>query len=133
MHQILSRPGRGGLTAKGAKQLKLCFLEKVPEAEKPRLREMDESASMTVLSMASEEIDAEGPSCEELRQVNEGKFMENGAGHWKVKGDKKDRIAEEDLNMEEVVEPEKGIGSEEEEEVGDEDWEQAGVALATEL
>lgn len=133
MHEIVGRPGRGGLTAKGAQRLKLFFSKKVPEAEKPMLHEIDESASMIALLMASEEIDVEGLSNEELRQVIEGKFMANGAGRGRVNGDRTGRKAEEDIKMEEIVEAEEGMGSEEEEEVGDEDWEQGGVALATEL
>lgn len=125
LHQIIRRPGRGGLTAKGADQLQQFFSKKVPEREKPSLREMDDSASMMLLQMAAEEVDAGGLSYGELRQVTEEKMMASGAENGQ--GGERDGKAEEYMVTEEVMKVEEGMGSE------DEDGEQSGVALAKDL
>ncbi|CAD6586984.1 MAG: hypothetical protein ASARMPREDX12_002564 [Alectoria sarmentosa] len=122
-HQILSRPGRGGLTAKGAQQLQQFFSKKVPEAEKLSLIEMDDSAAMILMQMASEEVDAGELSCRELRQVTEEKMTANGAND--EEGATEDGKAEE-VKTEELMEAEEDMGSEE-------DREQGGVALANDL
>ena len=110
----MRRPRHGDLTGKGAEQLRKFFSTKVPESEALSLREMDDSASMMLLQMAAEEVDAGGPSHENLRQMTEERIMANGAENGQ--GDEKEGKAEENMLTEE-----------------DEDWEQGGMALAKEF
>ena len=49
LHQIMRRPGRGGLSAKGAAQLRRYFSKRATEAGKLSLGDMDESAGMVML------------------------------------------------------------------------------------
>ena len=117
----MRRPGGGGLTAQGANQLRRYLSKKVPDTEKLSIREMDESAKMIMLQMAAEEVDVEGPSYGELKQVTE-KMMVNGANERKG-GDEKDKKVEETVQTEDVID-------EAERELGDEDWKEGGVSPA---
>lgn len=130
LHHILGRPGRGGLSAKGAEQLQQFFSKKVSESKKPSLREMDASAAMIMLQMAAEDVDAGKLTREELRQLSEDSLMASGAEYGGGGGDEEDGKAKEDWGMGETMEAKGDVGSEEGEELGDEDWEQGGVALA---
>lgn len=133
LHQIMKRPGRGGLSAPGADQLQRFFSKRVPKSEKLSIGEMDPTASIMVLQMAAEEVDAADSIHEQLRQVIEKTVVANGEEDREVEGTEENGKAEEDMETEKVVEAEGDVGSEEEEGLGDEDWEQGGVVLAREL
>ncbi|KAL9134871.1 MAG: hypothetical protein Q9175_003941 [Cornicularia normoerica] len=136
LHQIMKRPGRGGLSAPGAEQLQRFFSKRVPKSEKLSIGEMDPTASIMVLQMAAEEVDAADAADsihEQLRQVIEKTVVANGEGDRRVEGNEENGKAEEDMETEKVVEAEVDVESEEEEGLGDEDWEQGGVVLAREL
>ena len=123
LHQIMRRPGRGGLTAQGAEQLRQYFSKKATEAGKLTLGEMDESARMVMLQMAAEEIDSEGLSYGELRDVAEKRMAKRAEGE-RGGDDGKERV-EKDVGTGFVAEAEGRLG--EEEAVG------SGVALANEF
>lgn len=131
--RILRRPGRGGLTAKGAEQLQKLFANKVPKTDKPKMGEMDSSAVMVLLQLAADEVEAGELTYESLRQVAEENLIGNGAEA--REGAEEDAKAEEDRGMEEAMEVEESKWSleEEEDKVEDEDWEQGGVVLANDL
>lgn len=79
-------PGSGGLSAKGRAQLQQFFSKKVPESEKPKLREMDASASVVLLQMAAEESDARDLSYEELKKLAEEAMTTEGSKDGKGEG-----------------------------------------------
>lgn len=91
---------------------------------------MDASAAMIMLQMAAEDVDAGKLTREELRQLSEDSLMASGAEYGGGGGDEEDGKAKEDWGMGETMEAKGDVGSEEGEELGDEDWEQGGVALA---
>ena len=105
----------------------------MPKSEKLSIGEMDPTASIMVLQMAAEEVDAADSIHEQLRQVIEKTVVANGEEDREVEGTEENGKAEEDMETEKVVEAEGDVGSEEEEGLGDEDWEQGGVVLAREL
>ena len=119
------------MTAKGAQQLQQFFSKKVPETDKPKMHEMDASATMSLLQMAVEEVDAGEMSYGNFKQAAEANLIVNGAEAGKGAGE--DAKAEEDVGMEEVMEAEEDPALEKEEEVRDEDWMQGGVVLANDL
>lgn len=80
LHQIIRKPGRGGLTPQAAQQLQNYFSKKASKSEKLSLREMDESAAMIMLQMAAEEVGGGGLSDGDLRQVAEELFEKDGEG-----------------------------------------------------
>ena len=75
LHQVVRRPGRGGLSALGAEQLRKYFSTETSQDEKLSIGAMDPTASMTVMQMAAEEIDAAGMTYGELRKVAEETIM----------------------------------------------------------
>ncbi|KAM0801518.1 hypothetical protein BDR22DRAFT_177316 [Usnea florida] len=141
VHQITRQPGRGGLSAPGAEQLRQYFSKKVPKYEKLSIGAMDPTASMTVLHMAAEEVETAQLTYGELRQVagetmmvcggwvneaavkvgnGEVEEVTQGGKAMKFKGDvgsEEDGMVEED-------------GMLEDDGMVEEDWEQGGVALA---
>lgn len=131
LHQIIRRPGRGGLTAKGAEQLRMYFSKKATEAGRLVLGELDESARMIMLQMAAEEVDAEGLSYGDLTQVTE-ELMANRTGVGQG-GDGGDEKATEDVGMRMALGAEEGQGLQEVQEQGEKSWKGDGVALINEF
>ena len=80
LHQIIEKPGRGGLTPQAAQQLRKYFAKNASKSEKLSLREMDESAALIVLQMAAEEVGGGGLSYGDLRQVAEELSEKDGEG-----------------------------------------------------
>ena len=86
---------------------------------------------MIMLQMAAEEVDAEGLSYGDLRQVTEELMVnraEEGQG-----GDGGDEKATEDVGTGMSLGAEEGQGLEEEQKQGGESWAGGGVALANEF
>ena len=84
---------------------------------------------MIMLQMAAEEVDAEGLSYGDLRQVTEELMVnraEEGQG-----GDSEDEKATEDVGV--SLGAEEGQGLQEEQKQGGESWAGGGVALANEF
>lgn len=125
---MLSEPGRRGLSAKSADQLRKYFSEKVPDSEKPLVREMDPAASMTLLQMAAEEADARDGS----RGKRGHAAGENTGANGEGEGGERWVPGEEMMEAERKREVEEG-GMDAEEEAEREDEEQGGVALANDL
>ena len=132
LHQIMRRPGRGGLTAKGAAQLRQYFSKKAPEAGKLSLGEMDESARMVMLQMAAEEVDSRDLSYGELKDVTEKRLMTKRAVHGQG-GDGGDEKATGDVGMRMFLGAEEDQGLQEVQKQGGERWVGDGVALANEF
>ncbi len=132
LHSIMQNPGRGGLTPKGAEQLRKYFSRTVPENQKLSLREIDESAAIVLLQIAAEEVESGRLSREEMRQVSEKRLVANRTEDSTRKGDEGGGKVEEDVEMEGSMEATNSLGSWEEE-LGDDDEEQGGVVLAKEL
>ena len=130
LHQIIRRPGRGGLTAKGAEQLRKYFPKQATEAGRLTLGEMDESAHMIMLQMAAEEVDAEGLSYGDLRQVTEELMMNRAEGG---QGDGGEEKATEDVGTKISLGAEEGRGLREEQGQGGESWAGDGVAVVNEF
>ena len=126
---MVRRPGRGGLSALGAEQLRKYFSTETSQDEKLSIGAMDPTASMTVMQMAAEEIDAAGMTYGELRKAAEETIVacEGREREAAFKGGNREieEVAQGGQDMEtegdvEVVD----------EEMGEEDWEEGGVALA---
>lgn len=130
LHHIMRRPGRGGLTAKGAEQLRQYFSKKVPDTEKLSLREMDESAVMIVLQMAAEEVDTEGLSYGELRRVAEKELVANRAEDMKG-GDGENENLEEHVVTEMFMEAKESPNLQAEQILRDENLVGGSVALGS--
>ncbi|KAL9067581.1 MAG: hypothetical protein Q9161_006770 [Pseudevernia consocians] len=128
-HRTLSKPGRGGLTAKGAAQLQRFFSKKAPESEKPSLRELDSTAILTLSQILFEEVDVQDGLREKLAQATRENMMTNAVGEEGGQG----REGEEEM----LAEQERGMGKVEmeveEKVLGEEDEEQGGVVLANDL
>ena len=131
LHQIIRRPGRGGLTAKGAEQLQMYFSKKATEAGRLSLGPLDESARTVMLQMAAEEVDTEGLSYGDLRQVAE-ELMVNRAGDGKG-GEGGDEKTTGDVGTRMSLGAEGDQGLQEEHKQGDESWAGDGVALFNEF
>ena len=129
LHQIQRRPGRGGLSAVGAEQLRQYFSKKVSKDEKLSIGAMDPTASMTVLQMAGEEVASAAMTYGELRQVAEETIMACGGGKREAAVKVRDGVVEEIMQSEKAMKAE-GDMELEEDGMGEEDWEQGGVALA---
>ena len=125
LHQIIRRPGRGGLTAKGAEQLRMYFSKQATEASRLTLGEMDESARMIMLQMAAEEVDAEGLSYGDLRQVTEELMMNRAEDG---QGDGGEEKVTEDVGTRASLGAEEGQGLQEEHGQGGGSWAGEGVA-----
>ena len=102
VHQTIQRPGRGGLSAKGAEQLQQFFSKKTPESERTTLREMDETAVTVMLELAAEEVDCTGLSYEALMEVTEKLMLADRVENGRAEESKKDLKVEENLRMEEA-------------------------------
>lgn len=128
-HRILSRPGRGGLTPKGAAQLQRFFSKKVPESEKPSLRELDPTAFQTLSQTLSEEVNVQDELHGRLAQVTRENMMASGVREGGGQG----REGEEKM----LAEQERDVGEAEMEvedkQLEEEDEEQGGVVLANDL
>ena len=128
---MLSEPGRRRLSAKSANQLRKYFSEKIPDSEKPLLREMDPAASTTLLQMAAEEVDARDGSRGKRGHAAGVNTGANGEGEW-WEGGERWVLGEEMMLVERKGEVGEG-GMDAEEEAEREDEEQGGVALADDL
>ena len=112
LHQIIRKPGRGGLTPQAAQQLQNYFFKNAPQSEKLSLREMDESAAMIMLQLAAEEVGGGGLSYGDLRKVAEELFEKDGEGgreEGKVEKNAETEEATEAKESREVKE-ERGLG-----------------------
>ena len=158
LHQVVRRPGRGGLSALGAEQLRKYFSTQSSQDEKLSIGAMDPTASMIVLQMAAEEIDTAEMTYGELRKVAEETIMaceggEREAAVYEGDGEveeveqgeqaimaceRREReaaVKEGDVEIEEFAHGERAMEAEgdvelEDEEMGEEEWEEGGVALA---
>ena len=158
MHQVVRRPGRGGLSALGAEQLRKFFSTKSSQDEKLSIGAMDPTASMTVLQMAAEEIDAAEMTYGELRKIAEetimaceggereaavnegdGEVVEVAQGEQVIMacegGEREAAVKGWDGEVEQFAQGERAMEAEgdvelEDEEMEEEDWEEGGVALA---
>ena len=128
----MRRPGRGGLTAKGAEQLRQYFSKKASEAGKLSLGEMDESARMVMLQMAAEEVDSTGLSYGELRDVTEKKLMAKRAEDEQGGGDEEEKVGK-DVGTGLITEGKQSPEPLDEGGLGDEGWVGGGVALANDF
>ena len=127
LHQMLREPGRRGLSAKGADQLRNYFSNKVPKSEQRSLDEMDPVASMTLLLLAAEEVDARDESHGMRKQATGETTMANEEGD----GGEAWRAGEETMQARQTGEVEEEVmEAEEDAELGGEGDEQGGVALA---
>ena len=93
---------------------------------------MDPTASMTILHMAAEEVDATEMTYGELRKVAEETIMrcEGREREATVNGGNGEvEEVEEVAQEEQAMEAEADVESEDEA-MGEEDWEEGGVALA---
>ena len=154
-HQILRRPGRGGLSAPGAEQLRQFFSKKASKDKKLSIDAMDPTASMTVLHMAAEEVETAQMTYGELRQVAEETIIACGRGESEAAVKVRNGEVEEVTQREEAMKAEGDVESEEdgmteyegmvedrgmveadgtieEDWMAEENWEQGGVALAKE-
>lgn len=129
--KVAESPGRGGLTDRGVDQLQRFFSNRIPEAEKPSVREMDESAAMFMLKMAAEEVDARGSRYDVPRQMTKKSLMAKGADDRKGEGE--DKHVEEAVGTEVYIEAKDNLALQEEQRLGDEDWLGGGVPLANDL
>ena len=112
VHQITARPGRGGLTGKGAEQLRRFFSNKTPEGEKPALREMDETALTVMLQLAAEDVDCTGLDHEAMMDVTEKLMIANRPEIRRADDGAKEGEVEGDLKMEEeLLEIKDSLGS----------------------
>ena len=111
VHQISQRPGHGGMTGKGVEELRRIFSKKIPEGEKPSLREMDETAITVVLQLAAEELDCTGLTYDELMEVSEKLMMADRAENARAEEGEKDLKVEEDTRMAEVEKVKESPGS----------------------
>ena len=125
----MSKPGRGGLTAKGAAQLQRFFSKKAPESEKPSLRELDSTAILTLSQILFEEVDVQDGLREKLAQVTRENMMTSGVGEGGGRG----REGEEKMLAEQERDVRKAEMEVEESVLGEEDEEQGGVVLANDL
>ncbi len=126
----MSRPGRGGLSAKGAAQLQQFFSKKVPDSEKPSLRDLDPTASITLSHLLREEVGVQDGLYEELARATGLNMMVSGEGEGgdeKMLTEQEGEVGEAEMEVGEVeMEVEEG-------ELGEVDYEQGGVALANDL
>ena len=113
LHQIIRKPGRGGLTPKAAQQLQNYFAKNASKSEKLSLREMDESAAMIMLQMAAEEVGGGGLSYGDMRQVAEELFEKDGEG-----GREAGKV-EKVVGTEEATEAKESLEVKEERDLGD--------------
>ena len=121
----MESPGRGGLTAKGADQLQRYFSNNIPEAGKPSVGEMDESAAIFMLQMAAEEVDAGGSGYDVPKQMTKKSLMAKGADD--RNGGEEDEELEEGMEGGMLVEAKESPALQEEQRLGD------GVALANDF
>ena len=128
----MRRPGRGGLSAEGAAQLRQYFSRSATEAGKLSLGDMDESARMVMLQMAAEEVDSSELSYGELRDVTEKKLMAPRAED-EQGGDGEEEKAEKDFGTGLITEPKESPAPLDEGGLEHEDWTGSGVALANDF
>ena len=110
LHQIIRKPGRGGLTPQAAQQLQNYFSKNAPKSEKLSLREMDESAAMIMLQLAAEEAGGGGLSYGDLRKVAEELSEKDGEGGREEGKVEKDAKTEEATEAKESRELKEGRG-----------------------
>ena len=128
----MRRPGRGGLSAEGAAQLRQYFSKNATEAGKLSLGDMDESARMVMLQMAAEEVDSSELSYGELRDVTEKKLMATRAED-EQGGDGEEEKVEKDVGTGLVTEAMESLEPLDEGRLEHEDWMRSGVALANDF
>lgn len=95
------------------------FSKKISQDKKPKLRDMDESASFVLLQKAADEAEDKGLSYEQLRKFAEDTMMANGPPETEKgeeeDGKAEDEEAEEEMATKDVMEVENEVVEKEEE------------------